>query len=98
MSPLLWATLIYIAILVVVLAAGLIMIAWRLSMTARAIAEIHAALGQAEANTRPLGESVGAINGALAALSDGLKSVHRHLIVADSALGRIIAKLRTSAA
>ena len=98
MSPVLWATLSYIAILVAVLAVGLIMIAWRLSMTAKAIAEIHAALGQAEANTRPLGESVGTINGALASLSDGLKSVYGHLIVADSALGRIIAKLRASAA
>lgn len=98
MSPVLWATLIYIAILVAVLAVGLIMIAWRLSMTAKAIGEIHAALGQAEANTRPLGDSVGTINGALSALSDGLKSVYGHLIRADSALGRIIAKLRASAA
>ena len=98
MSAVLWATLIYIAILVAVLAAGLIMIAWRLIMTAKAIAEIHAALGQAEVNTRPLAGSVETINGALSALSAGLKSVYGHLIRADGALGRIIAKLRASAA
>lgn len=98
MPIVLWATLIYIAILVAVLATGLIMIAWRLSMTAKAIAEIHTALGEAEANTRGLGESVGTINGALSALSGGLTSVYGHLLRADGALGRIIAKLRASAA
>ncbi len=98
MPAVLWATLIYIAILVAVLAVGLIMIAWRLTMTARAIAEIHTALGQAEVNTRALGSSVETINGALSAVSDGLKSIFGHLIRADSALARIIAKLRASAA
>lgn len=98
MSAVLLATLIYIAILVVVLAVGLIMIAWRLSMTARAIGEIHKALGQAEVNTRALGESVETINGALAAVSAGLTSILGHLVRADGALGRILAKLRASAA
>ena len=98
MPVVLWATLIYIAILVAVLAVGLIMIAWRLTMTAKAIAEIHAALGQAEANTRPLGDSIGTINGALSAVSGGLSSIYGHLVRGDGALGRIIAKLRSSAA
>lgn len=98
MSAVLIATLIYIAILVAVLAVGLIMIAVRLWGTAKAIGEIHAALGEAEANTRGLGDSVGTINGALSSLSDGLKSVYGHLIRADGALGRIIAKSGRSAA
>lgn len=98
MPAVLWATLIYIAILVAVLAVGLIMIAWRLTMTAKAIEQIHAALGEAEANTRPLGEGVGTINGALSAVAGGLASIHGHLGRADGALGRILAKLRASAA
>lgn len=98
MPAVLWATLIYLAILVAVLAAGLIMIAWRLTMTAKAIREIHAALGEAEVNTRPLGDSIGTINGALSGVSSGLSSVHGHLVRADGALGRILAKLRSSAA
>lgn len=98
MPAVLWATLIYIAILVAVLAVGLILIAWRLTMTAKAIAQIHEALGQAEANTRALGDGVGTINGALSAVSAGLSSIYGHLVRADGALGRILAKLRSSAA
>lgn len=98
MPAVLWATLIYIAILVAVLAVGLIMIAWRLTQTAKAIAEIRVSLGKAEENTRPLGDSIGTINGALSAVSGGLGSIYGHLGRADGALGRIIAKLRESAA
>ena len=98
MSAVLVATLIYLGILVAALAVGLIMIAWRLTMTAKAIIEIHEALGQAEASTRPLGGSIEAINGALVAVSGGLKSILGHLVRADGALGRIIAKVRASAA
>lgn len=98
MRPVLLVTLIYIGVLVAVLAVGLIMIAWRLTMTAKAIGEIHAALGQAEVNTRPLADNINTINGALSALSGGLQSVLGHLLTANAALGRIIAKLRASAA
>lgn len=98
MRPVLLVTLVYLGVLVAVLAVGLIMIAWRLWATARAIAEIHAALGEAEANTRPLGGHIEQINGALSAVSGGLSSIRGHLVRADAALGRILAKLRSSAA
>lgn len=98
MPAVLWATLIYLGILVAVLATGLILIAWHLRATAKAIAEIRAALAEAEANTRPLGDDLNAINGALAAVGGGLSSVFGHLVRADGALGRILDKLRASAA
>ena len=98
MPVVLWATLVYLVILVLVLAVCLSMIAWRLTMTARAIAEIHEALGQAEANTRPLAGGVDTINGALGSVAAGLAGIHAHLLRADGALGRILAKLRASAA
>ena len=98
MSPVLVATLIYLAILVAVLAVGLIVIAWRLWATAGALRDIRDALAQVQTDTSPLGESLGQVNGALSQLSGGLGSVLRWLVQADGALGRIARRFRSSAA
>jgi hypothetical protein len=91
-------TLAYLAILVGVLAVGLILIAWRLWAVAKEIRRIRDALAQVEGHARPLGEVLGQINGALTAVGGGLDSVLGWLVMADSALGRIAEKLRSSAA
>lgn len=98
MPPVLVATLVYLAILVVVLAVGLILIAWKLSATARAIRQIRDALAQVGRDTAPLADALGQVNGALGQLGAGLASVGSWLGLADGTLGRIVKKLRSSAA
>ena len=98
MPAVLVATLVYLGILVAVLAVGLILIAWKLSATARAIREIRDGLAQVQTDTAPLGEALGGVNGALAQLSGGLSSVLRWLVRADGALGRVLRRFRSSAA
>lgn len=98
MPAVLVATLVYLGILVAVLAVGLILIAWRLTATARAIREIRDALAQVQTDTAPLGEALGGVNGALAQLGGGLGSVLQWLIRSDAALGRIAERFRSSAA
>lgn len=98
MPAVLVVTLAYLAILVGVLALGLILIAWRLWAVAKEIRRIRDALAQVEGHTRPLGEVLGAINGALTQVGAGLGSVLGWLVLADGALGRIAEKLRSSAA
>jgi len=77
---------------------GLILIAWHLSATAKAIRQIRDALAKVEADTRPLGESLDQVNGALAKLVAGLGSVLQWLLLADGSLGRIAKRFRSSAA
>lgn len=91
-------TLVYLAVLVAVLAVGLILIAWRLWGTAVAIRRIRDALARVEGDTRPLSETLEKINGALSAVAGGLASVRGHLLRADAALGRIARRFRSSAA
>ena len=92
MQPVVLATLIYLGILVAVLAVGLIMIAWRLSMTAKALGQIAEGLLQVRSDTAPLAETIQAINGALSQLGGGLNGVLQKLVRADGALGRIARK------
>jgi len=92
------ATLAYLAILVAVLAVGLILIARHLWMTAGALREIRDALAKVEADTRPLGGALGQVNGALSQLGTGLGSVLQWLVLADGSLGRIAKRFRSSAA
>jgi len=66
--------------------------------TAKAIREIRDGLAKVQADTAPLSEALGGVNGALSQLSGGLKSVLAWLVRADAALGRIAEKLRSSAA
>ena len=98
MPTVLLVTLAYLAILVGVLAVGLILMAYRLWAVAKEIRRIRDALAQVEGHTRPLGEALGQVNGALTAVGGGLGSVLGWLVMADSALGRIAEKLRSSAA
>ncbi len=98
MRPVLVVTLVYLGILIAVLAVGLILIAWRLWATSRAIRQIRDALARVEADTRPLGEVLGQVNGALSQVGAGLGSVLGWLVMADRALGRIAQGFRSSAA
>ena len=98
MRPVLVVTLIYLGILVAVLAVGLILIASRLWTTTREIRRIRDALAKVEADTRPLGEVLGSVNGALSQVGAGLGSVLGWLVIADNALGRIAKRFRSSAA
>ena len=92
MRPVLLVTLIYLGILVAVLAVGLIMIAWRLSATAKALGQIRDSLLKVKSDTAPLNETIQGINGALTQLGGGLRAVLQELIRADKALGRIARK------
>ena len=70
MRPVLVVTLVYLGILIAVLAVGLILIAWRLWATSRAIRQIRDALAKVEADTRPLGEVLDS-HGALSQVGAG---------------------------
>ncbi len=98
MPPVLIATLVYLLVLVLVLAAGLTAIAVRLLGTARALGEIRDALAKVEQHSRPLGPGIEQINGALSQASTGLARVAVKLTRADGALRAIIRKLRSVAA
>ena len=98
MPAVLVVTLVYLGVLVAALAVGLILIAWRLWATAGAIRKIRDALARVEADTRPLGEVLGSVNGALSQVGAGLGSVLGWLVMADRALGRIARRFRSSAA
>ncbi|MGH9369789.1 MAG: hypothetical protein ACRD3M_19225 [Thermoanaerobaculia bacterium] len=76
----------------------MILIAGRLSATAKGIRQIRDALARVEADTRPLGETLEKVNGALAQLSGGLASIYARLIRADVALASIAKRFRSSAA
>jgi len=72
-------TLITVALVVVVLAGYLIAIAWALLDTRRSVAAIADGLEAVAGHTRPLGETLSRINGALGALHGGLESADGHL-------------------
>ena len=92
---LLWLTILYLVILVIALAAGLIAIARALIITRSHLAKIAGGLAQVEAQTEPLGTSMQAINAALAATSGGLSVLLEHLCNGDKSLGRVADKLST---
>lgn len=98
MSALVVVTLIYLVILVAVLASCLILVAVRLAGTARAIRRTRDRLAEVEANTRPLRESVEAINQVFDQLADKLGSVSRSLERAERALSLINERKRSRAA
>lgn len=90
---LLWLTILYVVILVVALAYGLIAIARALIVTKKSLAKIDAGLAQVEIQTKPLANSLETINAALAQTAGGLSAVVEHLNGADAQLGRIAEKL-----
>lgn len=82
-------TLIYVGILVLVLAVGLIMITKYLWVVARILGQVSDGLKVVESNTAPLQSHVETLNGGLSAVSDGLKVVEGHLANAESALAQV---------
>ena len=90
---LLYLTLLYIVVLVIALAAGLIAIARALIIARRNLAGIRIALIEVQTNTTPLAGSLETVNAALAQTSGGLSALLQLLNEADSSLGRLAAKL-----
>jgi hypothetical protein len=77
-------TLLTVALVVLVLAGYLVAIAWSLGRTARHLAALADGLEAVRDHTRPLGDRLVTVNGALGALLGGLESADRHLArVAD---------------
>ncbi len=85
--------MLYLAVLVVALAAGLIAIARALIITKINLAKIDGGLGQVEIQTRPLANSLGTINTVLATTSGGLSALLGGLRSADARLGQLAEKL-----
>jgi hypothetical protein len=84
MSVLLSLTLIYVAILVLALASGLIAIVYFLNGARANLARIAAGLQQVDKNTEPLEEVLTAVNDGLSALLRHLQRAQQHLSRADA--------------
>lgn len=77
-------TFLTVALVVLVLAGYLVAIAWSLVRTARRVTALADGLEAVRDHTRPLGDKLVGINGALGALLGGLEAADRHLArVAD---------------
>ena len=72
-------TLITVLLVVLALAGYLAAVAWALRDASRSVAAIADGLEAVREHTRPVDEKLATINGALSALSGGLKVVDRHL-------------------
>jgi hypothetical protein len=72
-------TLLTVAVVVLVLVGYLAAIAWSLRRTARHVAALADGLEAVREHTRPLGDKLVTVNGALGALLGGLESADRHL-------------------
>jgi|SRR5579872_2241364 len=90
---LLYLTILYLVILVIALAAGLIAIARALIITRKNLAKIEGGLAQVEIQTKPLAGSLQTINAALMEISGGLSVLLERLAHADTNLGRVANKL-----
>ena len=86
MSVLLSLTLIYVAILVLALASGLIAIVYFLNGARANLARIAAGLQQVNKNTEPLEDVLTAVNDGLSALLRHLQRAQQHLSRADATL------------
>ena len=88
-----WLTMLYLAVLVAALAAGLIAIARALIITRKNLAKIEGGLAQVELQTKPLENSLQTINAALVEISGGLSVLLDRLRNSDVNLGRVADKL-----
>ena len=79
-AALTWTTLVVAALVVLALVFYLIAVALALSRANRSLAQLAAGLEMIESHSGPLPEHLRTINGALAALADGLRSVDGHLV------------------
>ena len=79
-AALTWITLAVAALVVLALVFYLVAVALALTRANRSLAQLAAGLEMIESHSGPLPEHLTAINGALAALLDGLRSVDGHLV------------------
>jgi uncharacterized protein YoxC len=86
MSVLLSVTLIYIAILVLALASGLIAIVYFLNGARANLAQVAAGLREVERNVEPLQHALTAVNEGLTMLLSHLQQARHHLAGADAAM------------
>ncbi|MFN2454322.1 MAG: hypothetical protein ABR577_08890 [Pyrinomonadaceae bacterium] len=86
MQLLTWLTVIYLAVLVLALAASLITIFVYLWRIGSALAEIRGALDQAKEHTAPLEGHIETVNRGLANVRDELKAGDEHLAAIDESL------------
>ena len=86
MSVLLPVTLIYIAILVLAMASGLIAIVYFLNSARANLAQIAAGLREVESNVEPLHNALTAANEGLTTLLSHLQQTRHHLAGADAAM------------
>lgn len=84
MSVLLVLTLVYIAILVVALAAGLIAILYFLNGARSNLKQIAGGLKQVDQNVEPLKSALSAANDGLGAILRDLRTTGRHLAPLDA--------------
>lgn len=75
MTVLIYATLVYVAILVLALAVGLILIVYYLNSARASLAKIAAGLKQVNTNVEPLEKAVTTANAGLVAVRDNLRIV-----------------------
>ncbi len=86
-------TLVYLAVLVLALAASLIAIFVYLWRIGSALREVRDALNEVEANTAPLTEHIETVNGGLTHLGQGLDAVEDHLALTDDSLKSVAARI-----
>lgn len=86
MELLMWVTIAYFVILVVVLAVGLIMILMTLGSVAKKLGAISAGLKLVEQNTAPLNDGVEKLNGSLGGLAGGLMVAESSFVAANQHL------------
>jgi signal transduction histidine kinase len=79
-STLFIATIVIVVLLVLVLVTYLILIIVALRRAGTHLEQLAGGLQKIAADTQPLEEKVGVINGALTKLQGGLSSVDRHLV------------------
>ncbi len=79
-AALTWITIAVTALVVLVLVAYLVAVALALTRANRSLAQLAEGLEAIESHSRPLPEQLTTINGALAALLGGLRSVDGHLV------------------
>ena len=88
MSALLPLTLIYIAILVLALAGGLIAIVYFLNSARANLSQTAAGLREVESHVEPLTHALTAVNEGLTTLLSHLQQAQHNLAGADAAMGR----------
>lgn len=79
MTVLIWLTVVAAGLVVLVVAGYLIAIVAALRRAHAHLARLADGLEAIEANTRPLGSHLAAVNGAAGQLLDGLQQVDEHL-------------------